>query len=119
MLDAAGRLEPRDPRDEMAAREPELRRERPAVLVERRLLGHRGPAERAADDDAPEGARLAADLPRDHLAIVVHPLKLAGRSASVTSFGDETSPSRPWPRGEEAAWLGRFFPACGFLVTLL
>jgi len=55
-LDAAVGLEPRDRSREVAAGEPVGRRERLAGLVERRLLGHGGPAERAADRDPKERA---------------------------------------------------------------
>jgi hypothetical protein len=48
-LDTACRLEARDGRDEMRARQPERRRERLAGLVERLLLGDRRPPVGAAD----------------------------------------------------------------------
>ena len=72
-LDAAGRLEPRDRGDEVAARHVVRRRERLAVGVVRALLGDRRPAERAADGDAAERARLAADLSRDDRAVGQRP----------------------------------------------
>jgi hypothetical protein len=59
-LDSARRFEPRDGGDEMRACEPERRRERLDGVVERRLLGHGGLAERAADGDPPERARRPA-----------------------------------------------------------
>src|SRR5262249_46153104 len=71
-LDAAGGLEPRDRRGEMAAREPELGRERFAALVERRLLDDGGGAVRAAHRHPAEGARLPAELPLDDREVVVH-----------------------------------------------
>src|SRR5436190_11804956 len=71
-LDAPGRLDAGELRDELRAGEPERGRERLARFVEGRLLGYRGPAERAADDDVAEGPRRAADLAFDDLA-VIHP----------------------------------------------
>jgi hypothetical protein len=59
-LHAAGRFEPRHRCHELWAREPEGRRERVAVLVERVLLRDRGMPERAADDNAPKGPRRPA-----------------------------------------------------------
>jgi hypothetical protein len=61
-LDAARSLEPGDCGDELRARDVELRRERMAFGIERSLLGHRRPAERAANRHALERARRAADL---------------------------------------------------------
>jgi hypothetical protein len=69
-LDAARRLEARDPGDELRAREPELRREGLAARVERRLLGDRRPAERTAGDDPQERTRRASELPLYELAVV-------------------------------------------------
>src|SRR3954464_13306272 len=51
-LDSPARLHARDLGREVAAREPELGRERRTVLVERLLLRHRRQAERAANRDA-------------------------------------------------------------------
>jgi hypothetical protein len=42
------------------------------------LLGHGGQAERAADDDSAERARLAAELLRDDLAVFVSSHAVAG-----------------------------------------
>src|SRR4051794_11408383 len=61
-LDASRGLEARDGCNEVRARQPERRRERCAVLVVRRLLGHGGTAERTARDYAAERARPAAEL---------------------------------------------------------
>ena len=77
-LDAAGGLEPRDRRDEMAARDVVRRRERLAVGCVRVLLGDGRAAERAADDDAAEGARLPSELPRDGGAVGVSAHAAAG-----------------------------------------
>src|SRR5437764_2892583 len=71
-LDAACRLEPRDRGDEVPARDVVRRRERLAPAVVRLLLRDRGPAERAADDDALERPRLAAELPGDEGSISIH-----------------------------------------------
>jgi hypothetical protein len=54
-LDASGGFEPGHRCDELRAGEPEGRRERLAVVVERVLLGNRGMSERTADRNAPEG----------------------------------------------------------------
>jgi hypothetical protein len=59
-LDAARRFQPGNGGDQMRARQPERRRERFAGVVVRRLLGDGGTPERAAHDDAPEGARRSA-----------------------------------------------------------
>ena len=69
-LHATGGLEARDGGDEVAARQPVRRRERLAVGCVGRLLRHRRAAERAADDDAPESPRLAAELSGDDVPIV-------------------------------------------------
>jgi hypothetical protein len=55
-LHAAGCLEPGHRRHELRTGEPERRRERLAVVVERALLRDRGMPEGAPDDDSPEGA---------------------------------------------------------------
>src|SRR5204863_4766771 len=68
-LDAAGRLEPGDRGDEERARDVELRRERPPRGVERLLLGHGRAAERAANRDPPERARLPPELALDELLV--------------------------------------------------
>ena len=68
-LDAARSLEPRDRSDELRARHPELRRERMTFVVERRLLGDRGPTERAASRDAAKCPRLAPELTFDDLLV--------------------------------------------------
>jgi hypothetical protein len=64
-VDAACGLETRDRGDEVATRDVVRRRERLALGVVRELLGHCGAAERAAHDDAAEGARLASNLTSD------------------------------------------------------
>src|SRR5439155_4311466 len=64
-LDAAGRLEPRDGRDQMPTREVVGGRERLSVGVVGRLLGDGGEAESTPDGDSPERARRATDLARD------------------------------------------------------
>src|SRR5262249_47455478 len=69
-LDAAVGLEPGDRGDEVPAGDVELRRERTAVLVERRLLGDRGAAGRTADGDAHERTRPAAELTLDDRGVV-------------------------------------------------
>src|SRR5262249_5440788 len=58
-LDAARGLESRDLCDQVRAGQPVRRRKRFAAVVVRRLFGHRGAAERAADGDAQECARRA------------------------------------------------------------
>jgi hypothetical protein len=55
-LDATRGFEPGHGRHELRAGEPERRRERLAVVVERALLRDRGMPEGAPDDDSPEGA---------------------------------------------------------------
>ena len=55
--------------DEVRAGDAELRRKRAAGLVERRLLGHRRPAEGAAHGDAAEGRGRRAELPLDDLLV--------------------------------------------------
>jgi hypothetical protein len=55
-LDAAARLEPGHRRNELGTREPERRRERLAVVVERALLRDCRMSERTADNDPREGA---------------------------------------------------------------
>jgi hypothetical protein len=69
-FDTSGGLEARDGCYEVAAREVVRRREGLAVGAVRLLLGHGGQAPRTARDDAPEGSRLAPELPRDDGAIV-------------------------------------------------
>ena len=69
-LDPAGGLEPGDGGDQVAAREVVRRRERLAVRRVRLLLGHGRQPPRAAGDDAPERARLSAELTGDGGAIV-------------------------------------------------
>jgi hypothetical protein len=59
-LDAARGLDPRDRLDQVRAGQVVTGRERLARLVERLLLGDRGPAERAADDDPTQRSRRAA-----------------------------------------------------------
>jgi hypothetical protein len=54
-LNASGRFEPRHRCDELWAGEPEGRRERLTVVVERVLFRDRRTAEWTADDNAPEG----------------------------------------------------------------
>src|SRR5204862_7768954 len=70
-LDAACGLETRDRLHEIPARDVVGRGERLAVRVVWALLGDGRPAERAADGDAAERARLAADLLRDDRAVCV------------------------------------------------
>src|SRR5580765_6679631 len=69
-LDSACRLEPRNRRNEMRAREPERRRERIAVLVVRRLLGDGRQTEGATRDYAAKGARPAAELAFDDRPVI-------------------------------------------------
>jgi hypothetical protein len=71
-LDTARRLDARELRDELRAREPVRRRERLARLVVRRLLGYRRAAEGAADGNAAERPRRASELALDDLP-VIHP----------------------------------------------
>src|SRR5262245_412406 len=61
-LDASGGLEPRDRGDQMTAGQPVRRRERLALGCVGRLFRDGGAPERAADDDAEERPRLAAQL---------------------------------------------------------
>ena len=69
-LHAAARLDTRDLRAEVPARQPELRRKRRPAVVERRLLGDCGQTERAANGDSAERARRAAELALDDCAVV-------------------------------------------------
>jgi hypothetical protein len=55
-LDAARSFEPGHGRHELRTGEPERRRERLAVVVERALLRDRGMAEGAPDNDSAKGA---------------------------------------------------------------
>src|SRR5439155_16159614 len=82
-LDAARSFETRDRRHEVTAGHPVLRRERPAVLVERLLLRHRRPAERAPHGDGAKRAGRPAELALDELAIAGHRLMMLapGRDA--------------------------------------
>ena len=68
-LDTARGLEPRDRRDEVRARHPELRRERMTGVVERRLLGHRRPPERTAHGHAAKRPRRPPELALDDLLV--------------------------------------------------
>src|SRR5204862_954211 len=76
-LDTARRLEPRDGRDKMPARQVVGRREGLAGIVIRLLLGHGRPPEGTPDDDPPEGAGRTPELSL-HDGAVVHCLSLAG-----------------------------------------
>src|SRR5207248_6140860 len=78
-----------DRRDEVPARDVVLRGERRPALVERCLLRHRRPAERAAYDHAPKGARLAAELARDERAVVLH------ASMMLAPGGDAADDEKP------------------------
>ena len=69
-----------DGRDEVTARDVELRRERATVLVERSLLGDGRAPERAADGDAYERARPAPELALDD-RLVVHVRDVSGACA--------------------------------------
>ena len=79
-LDAAGRLEPGDGGDEVAAGEVVGRRERGALGVVRLLLGDGGEAERAAGRDPAERPGAPADLALDDVAIL-HARELYGVAA--------------------------------------
>ena len=69
-LDPAGGLEPGDGGDQVAAGEVEGRRKGIAAAVVRRLDRYGRRAERAADGDAQERARLAAQLALDDGAVI-------------------------------------------------
>ena len=99
--DPAGGLETRDLRDEVRAREPELRRERRAVTVERRLLGDRGPTERAAHGDAPERPRRPAELPFDDRG-VIHAAEATGGLVVPAPGGDAPDDVEPLAGLDEA-----------------
>src|ERR671922_211573 len=64
-LDAARRLDPRDRGDEVGTGQPIRRRKGLARLVVGPLLGDGRPTVGAADGDAAEGSRAAAELPLD------------------------------------------------------
>ena len=69
-LDTACGLEAGDRRHEVGARHVEGRGERLALAVVRLLLGYGRAAERAADGDAPKGARNPAELERDERSVI-------------------------------------------------
>ena len=71
-FDAAGGLEPRYLRHRGGAGQPKRCRKRFPVSRERRLLRYGRSSKRAADDDAPEGARLTSELPSDDRSVIVH-----------------------------------------------
>src|SRR5262249_12486484 len=83
-VDAAVRLEPRDLLDEMPAGDVVGRRERLSVPVVGVLLRDRRSPERAADDDAAEGSRLAADLQCDLRPVVCRISHLRDGKTSLT-----------------------------------
>jgi hypothetical protein len=66
----SGRLEPRESGDELWARQVVRGREGFAVDVVRMLLGYRGCAVRAPDDDAPKRPWRAAQLARDDRDVI-------------------------------------------------
>ena len=72
LFDATRSLEARDLRHQKRASDIELGGKRAAVLVERGLLGDRGPAVRATDCDRPEGTRAPPQLPLHHGPVVKH-----------------------------------------------
>ena len=69
-LDAPGRLDPRDGRDEERAGEVVHRRKRVARLVVRPLLGDGGRPAGAARRDAAKGARSSAELSLHERAVI-------------------------------------------------
>jgi hypothetical protein len=68
----ACRFEARDRSDEMGASEPESGREGRSRVVVRVLLGDGGKPERAADYDATESSRRAAQLALDNGTVTFH-----------------------------------------------
>src|SRR5205807_6912421 len=68
--DTAGRLEPGDGGDEPRARQVIGGRKGPTRVVVGRLFGDGRATERTAQDDAPESARRAAQLPLDDRTVI-------------------------------------------------
>src|ERR1700674_60116 len=81
----------------MRTREPELRRKRCAVDVERSLLGHSRPPKRAPHRHTTKRARRTAELMLDDLAVVHCDLRLL----LVTPGGDAAHDEELFPRLDE------------------